>query len=102
MGLSKKQQEAYVEKLLREAPPRCEMCDHPLPSVDEREKHMKETGHCECKDCGRYAPPGRIYAHFFDLHTELEMFNDHMYAAWDESSLRQAMPWVRQMYGMRE
>lgn len=91
------EREEYMERLVRRAPDRCEMCDHPLPTFSDREKHMKETKHCECFECGRYMPPGQIYVHWSILHDDLQ-WNDHQMAWGDKQWMREAMSWVREAY----
>jgi hypothetical protein len=55
---------------------------------------MKKTKHCLCFECQGYMPPGLVYAHWCQVHSNIK-WNDHA-AAWeDKESLKRSMPWVQ-------
>ncbi len=93
----KPSQKAYLGSLRKHAPSRCEICDKPLPTFEDREKHVAETKHCECDECGRYIPPGYVYSHWCVMHDDLS-WNDHFIATGDVITLKEALPWVREEY----
>lgn len=91
---------AYLKRVKREAPDRCEICDHPLPTFDDRERHVADTGHCACPECKRYIQPGLVTTHWEVLHDDIR-WNDHQINAGDQDTLRAALPWVREEFRKR-
>jgi hypothetical protein len=93
---------ANLKQLAAQAPDRCEMCNLSLPTFDKRLEHIEDTGHCACPDidCWIYIPPGEVYNHFCAMHGH-ESWNDHQIASGDRSTLRRALPWVRQAFRER-
>jgi hypothetical protein len=81
--------------LITNTPPRCEMCDAPVPDEAARKAHMAETKHCICWKCDAYVPPGGLYGHWSDVHYDLE-WKDHAVAWTDNVNVNSAMPWVRE------
>jgi len=89
-----------MQQLEGAAPDKCEMCDHALPTLADRHKHMGETKHCRCFECGKYMPPGQAYVHWSILHDDIQ-WNDHGVASVDTEMLREAMPWAREAHEKR-
>ncbi|KAK0711766.1 hypothetical protein B0H67DRAFT_300581 [Lasiosphaeris hirsuta] len=90
-------QEAYLDRVRKQAPNRCEICDVTLPTFEDRTKHVATTKHCACFECKRYVPPGCVYSHWCNMHNDLA-WNDHQISGGDVSTLRKALPWVREAY----
>ncbi|GAB1319338.1 hypothetical protein MFIFM68171_09548 [Madurella fahalii] len=91
---------AYLERVKQEAPNRCEICDHLLPTFEDRERHVTETKHCACPECERYIQPGFVYSHWEVLHDDIH-WNDHQINAGDKDTLLAALPWVREEFRKR-
>jgi len=100
--MSEDEKAAHLARLEEQAPDRCEMCDYSLPTFASRIQHIEDTGHCSCCDpeCWGYIPPGWVYAHFCVMHAN-EHWNDHQISSGDASTLRDALPWVREAYKKR-
>ncbi|KAK1753808.1 hypothetical protein QBC47DRAFT_415559 [Echria macrotheca] len=93
-------QTALLSRVKNEAPARCEMCDLSLPTFEDRERHMDETGHCACPECKGYIPPGCVYEHYVTLHDDIQ-WNDHYINAGDKDTLLAARPWARELFQKR-
>ena len=76
------------------------MCDMPLPTASDRQKHMQDTQHCRCGSCGGYMPPGGVREHMSARHAGEPWDSDEAAGA-DRQMLQDAMPWVREEYEQR-
>jgi hypothetical protein len=93
---------AHLARLEEQAPDRCEICDSSLSTFASRLEHIEDTGHCACADvdCWGYIPPGYVSQHFSAMHAH-EDWNEHQVSGGDASTLRDALPWVREAYKKR-
>jgi len=92
----------HIARLEEQAPDRCEICDCALPNFANRLEHIETTGHCACPDidCWGYIPPGFVTQHYSAMHTS-DNWNEHQISGGDASTLRKALPWVRDAYQKR-